>query len=60
MYKKLENDAKLRRYQGEGVDWLCFNWHQSRSSLLADEMGLGKTVQVEFIDYIALVSVNYK
>ncbi|ETO07691.1 wu:fd12d03 isoform 1 [Reticulomyxa filosa] len=37
---------KLKDYQKEGVDWLCFNWHQHRNVLLCDEMGLGKTCQV--------------
>mmetsp|Transcript_14621 Transcript_14621/g.35658 ORF Transcript_14621/g.35658 Transcript_14621/m.35658 type:complete len:109 (-) Transcript_14621:1085-1411(-) len=35
----------LRSYQLEGMNWLCFNWHEGRISTLADEMGLGKTVQ---------------
>mmetsp|Transcript_14622 Transcript_14622/g.35664 ORF Transcript_14622/g.35664 Transcript_14622/m.35664 type:complete len:190 (-) Transcript_14622:714-1283(-) len=35
----------LRSYQLEGMNWLCFNWHEGRNSILADEMGLGKTVQ---------------
>jgi chromodomain-helicase-DNA-binding protein 7 len=35
----------LRPFQTAGVQWLCFNWHNSRNSILADEMGLGKTVQ---------------
>eukprot|EP01083_Nonionella_stella_P000951 2726_1 len=47
--------GELRSYQKEGVDWLCFNWHQSRCSLLADEMGLGKTVQVAAcLNYLAV------
>lgn len=38
------NQFELRDYQLTGVNWILFNWYQSRNSLLADEMGLGKTV----------------
>ena len=33
---------RLRNYQLEGVNWLLWNWWNSRSCILADEMGLGK------------------
>jgi SNF2 family DNA or RNA helicase len=39
------NGGTLRSYQLESVNWMMFNWSQSRNSLLADEMGLGKTLQ---------------
>ncbi|KAF0696350.1 Aste57867_12909 [Aphanomyces stellatus] len=52
-YKKLDasplfGDDKtltLRAYQLEGLNWLRWNWYNSRASILADEMGLGKTIQ---------------
>jgi hypothetical protein len=34
-------EYKLRGYQLEGVNWLTWNWYNSRSCILADEMGLG-------------------
>ena len=48
--KEDENESanpgfRLRNYQLEGVNWLLFNWWNSRSCILADEMGLGKTIQ---------------
>lgn len=46
----------LRSYQLEGMNWLCYNWHQGRNSILADEMGLGKTVQsVSLFHYLHTV-----
>ncbi|XP_054656461.1 chromodomain-helicase-DNA-binding protein 7 isoform X2 [Dunckerocampus dactyliophorus] len=50
-WKKLEgsreyrNGNALREYQLEGLNWLTFNWYNSRNCILADEMGLGKTIQ---------------
>uniref|UniRef100_A0A3P8WMV5 Chromodomain helicase DNA binding protein 7 n=1 Tax=Cynoglossus semilaevis TaxID=244447 RepID=A0A3P8WMV5_CYNSE len=50
-WKKLEgsrdyrNGNTLREYQLEGLNWLTFNWYNSRNCILADEMGLGKTIQ---------------
>ncbi|XP_056276193.1 chromodomain-helicase-DNA-binding protein 7 isoform X2 [Pseudoliparis swirei] len=50
-WKKLEgsvgykNANALREYQLEGLNWLTFNWYNSRNCILADEMGLGKTIQ---------------
>jgi len=38
--------VKLRRYQQEGLNWLCFLDEFKFGGILADEMGLGKTVQV--------------
>jgi Chromo (CHRromatin Organisation MOdifier) domain len=35
-------NVSLRDYQLEGINWLLFQWTQSRSCLLADEMGLGE------------------
>jgi len=42
---EFKNARKLRSYQVEAVDWLCFNFKMGRNSILADEMGLGKTCQ---------------
>lgn len=51
-----EIQFELRDYQLTGVNWMLFNWYQSRNSMLADEMGLGKTVQtVTFINHLAMV-----
>uniref|UniRef100_A0A8D2ZG83 Chromodomain helicase DNA binding protein 7 n=1 Tax=Scophthalmus maximus TaxID=52904 RepID=A0A8D2ZG83_SCOMX len=50
-WKKLDgsrdyrNGNSLREYQLEGLNWLTFNWYNSRNCILADEMGLGKTIQ---------------
>ncbi len=38
--------VKLRPYQRQGLNWLCFLDKFSFGGILADEMGLGKTVQV--------------
>ena len=35
-------NVTLRDYQLQGINWLLFQWTQSRSCLLADEMGLGE------------------
>ncbi|KAM8851002.1 LOW QUALITY PROTEIN: chromodomain-helicase-DNA-binding protein 7 [Spinachia spinachia] len=40
-----KNSNALREYQLEGLNWLTFNWFNSRNCILADEMGLGKTIQ---------------
>ena len=37
--------ARLRPYQRDGFDWLCFLWRHQLGGVLADDMGLGKTVQ---------------
>ena len=37
--------GKLRPYQKNGYDWICFLRQYGLNGLLADEMGLGKTVQ---------------
>jgi non-specific serine/threonine protein kinase len=37
--------AKLRPYQKEGYDWLCFLYEHRFGACLADDMGLGKTIQ---------------
>ncbi|ETV86000.1 hypothetical protein H257_02499 [Aphanomyces astaci] len=58
-FKKLETSPlfgenksfSLRAYQLEGLNWLRWNWYNSRASVLADEMGLGKTIQtLAFLD----------
>jgi chromodomain-helicase-DNA-binding protein 4 len=36
----------LMPYQLEGLNWLLYNYHQSKNVILADEMGLGKTIQI--------------
>lgn len=38
-------DAKLRHYQQQGLNWLCFLKEYQLGGILADDMGLGKTVQ---------------
>lgn len=38
-------NAKLRPYQQEGINWLCFLEKSGFAGILADEMGLGKTLQ---------------
>lgn len=38
--------AKLRTYQEEGLNWLCFMKSLRLGACLADDMGLGKTIQV--------------
>ncbi|KAI1901420.1 hypothetical protein AGOR_G00034260 [Albula goreensis] len=43
--REYKNGNSLREYQLEGVNWLLFNWYNTRNCILADEMGLGKTVQ---------------
>eukprot|EP01083_Nonionella_stella_P268004 905663_1 len=54
----LGHGLALKDYQKEGVDWMCYNWHESRSVLLCDEMGLGKTCQtICFLSY--LHSIHY-
>jgi len=45
--------AKLRPYQRQGLNWLCFLDGLQFGTLLADDMGLGKTVQL-----LALLSVR--
>ncbi|XP_061695870.1 chromodomain-helicase-DNA-binding protein 7 isoform X2 [Syngnathoides biaculeatus] len=43
--REYRNGNALREYQLEGLNWLTFNWYNSRNCILADEMGLGKTIQ---------------
>uniref|UniRef100_A0A4W4F105 DNA helicase n=1 Tax=Electrophorus electricus TaxID=8005 RepID=A0A4W4F105_ELEEL len=43
--REYKNGNTLREYQLEGVNWLLFNWYNTRNCILADEMGLGKTIQ---------------
>ena len=38
--------GELRRYQEEGLGWLCFLEELGLGGCLADDMGLGKTIQV--------------
>src|SRR5690606_38643529 len=38
-------EAKLRRYQQEGVNWLAFLNKFNLHGILCDDMGLGKTLQ---------------
>ncbi len=38
--------GKLMEYQMDGMNWLCYNFHEEKNVILADEMGLGKTIQV--------------
>ncbi|XP_031694869.1 chromodomain-helicase-DNA-binding protein 7-like isoform X1 [Anarrhichthys ocellatus] len=64
-WKKLEgskdyrNCNALREYQLEGLNWLTFNWYNSRNCILADEMGLGKTIQsITFLHEIYLKGIE--
>lgn len=45
----LKNEAVLRRYQQEGVNWLAFLKRFGLHGVLADDMGLGKTLQSTMI-----------
>lgn len=45
--------GKLRDFQIKGVNFLAYNWCNSKNVILADEMGLGKTVQsVSFMNWL--------
>ncbi|XP_067323510.1 chromodomain-helicase-DNA-binding protein 7 isoform X3 [Anolis sagrei] len=64
-WKKLESSReykinnKLREYQLEGLNWLLFNWYNTRNCILADEMGLGKTIQsITFLYEIYLKGIH--
>lgn len=48
----------LRDYQLAGINWMLYQWSQSRSCLLADEMGLGKTLQT--IGFLETLRLSYK
>ncbi len=37
--------AKVRHYQRDGYNWLCFLYEHRLGGCLADDMGLGKTIQ---------------
>ncbi|WIA33345.1 hypothetical protein OEZ86_006482 [Tetradesmus obliquus] len=41
--------VELRRYQQEGINWLCFLRRFGLNGVLADDMGLGKTLQATTI-----------
>ncbi|KAK3561218.1 hypothetical protein QTP86_028544 [Hemibagrus guttatus] len=57
--REYKNDNALREYQLEGVNWLLFNWYNTRNCILADEMGLGKTVQsITFLYEIYLKGIH--
>ncbi|KAJ8029454.1 Chromodomain-helicase-DNA-binding protein 2 [Holothuria leucospilota] len=46
-------EARLRDYQLDGLNWLAHSWCKDNSVILADEMGLGKTIQViSFLSYL--------
>ncbi|WP_032497075.1 DEAD/DEAH box helicase, partial [Hydrogenivirga sp. 128-5-R1-1] len=48
-----ELNAKLRKYQVEGISWINFLYEYGFNGILADDMGLGKTVQVlAFLQYL--------
>ena len=40
-----ETTLKLRPYQNDGLEWLCWLYNNRLHGLLADDMGLGKTHQ---------------
>lgn len=45
--------GQLREFQIRGLNFLAFNWCNSKNVILADEMGLGKTVQtVAFMNWL--------
>ena len=45
--------GKLRSYQREGYNWLCFLNDLNLGGILADDMGLGKTIQaLTFVAYL--------
>ncbi|GAA6104195.1 chromodomain-helicase-DNA-binding protein 7, partial [Tachysurus ichikawai] len=57
--REYKNSNALREYQLEGVNWLLFNWYNTRNCILADEMGLGKTVQsITFLYEIYLKGIH--
>ncbi|XP_077348882.1 chromodomain-helicase-DNA-binding protein 7 isoform X2 [Lithobates pipiens] len=57
--REYKNNNSLREYQLEGVNWLLFNWYNTRNCILADEMGLGKTIQsITFLYEIFLKSIH--
>ncbi|KAM6454556.1 chromodomain-helicase-DNA-binding protein 7 isoform 2-T7 [Liasis olivaceus] len=57
--REYKNNNKLREYQLEGVNWLLFNWYNTRNCILADEMGLGKTIQsITFLYEIYLKGIH--
>uniref|UniRef100_A0A8C2D8J7 Chromodomain helicase DNA binding protein 7 n=1 Tax=Cyprinus carpio TaxID=7962 RepID=A0A8C2D8J7_CYPCA len=57
--REYKNDNALREYQLEGVNWLLFNWYNTRNCILADEMGLGKTIQsITFLYEIYLKGIH--
>uniref|UniRef100_A0A671NGX0 Chromodomain-helicase-DNA-binding protein 7-like n=1 Tax=Sinocyclocheilus anshuiensis TaxID=1608454 RepID=A0A671NGX0_9TELE len=57
--REYKNGNALREYQLEGVNWLLFNWYNTRNCILADEMGLGKTIQsITFLHEIYLKGIH--
>ncbi|MGH0129219.1 UNVERIFIED_CONTAM: hypothetical protein FKN15_069725 [Acipenser sinensis] len=57
--REYKNGNALREYQLEGVNWLLFNWYNTRNCILADEMGLGKTIQsITFLHEIFLKGIH--
>uniref|UniRef100_A0A9J8BIC1 Chromodomain helicase DNA binding protein 7 n=1 Tax=Cyprinus carpio carpio TaxID=630221 RepID=A0A9J8BIC1_CYPCA len=57
--REYKNGNALREYQLEGVNWLLFNWYNTRNCILADEMGLGKTIQsITFLYEIYLKGIH--
>ncbi|XP_036375411.1 chromodomain-helicase-DNA-binding protein 7-like [Megalops cyprinoides] len=57
--RQYKNSNELREYQLEGVNWLLFNWYNTRNCILADEMGLGKTIQsITFLYEIFLKGIR--
>ena len=46
-------NGTLREFQITGLNFLAYNWCNSKNVILADEMGLGKTVQtVAFMNWL--------
>uniref|UniRef100_A0A8C3IFF9 Chromodomain-helicase-DNA-binding protein 7 n=1 Tax=Chrysemys picta bellii TaxID=8478 RepID=A0A8C3IFF9_CHRPI len=58
---KIEEFEKLmsREILFENINWLLFNWYNTRNCILADEMGLGKTIQsITFLYEIYLKGIH--
>ena len=46
-------NGTLREFQVKGLNFLAYNWCNSKNVILADEMGLGKTVQtISFMNWL--------
>eukprot|EP00960_Hanusia_phi_P011467 334985-Hanusia_phi.AAC.1 len=56
---KLITGGVMRKYQIEGMMWICSLYENGLNGILADEMGLGKTVQsVSFLAHLYSMGVK--